>query len=60
MEFELKVIKDGKVSIKTWEGKDGKNASIRYADCFPEESVIAFRPIVHGLFIGYVQGQIIG
>jgi hypothetical protein len=60
MEFELKVIKDGKVSVETWEGIDGMNAVSRYQDTFPNDIVIAWREVVHGFFTGYIPGHIIG
>lgn len=59
-EFELKVIKGGKVSVETWEGYTGETASTSYADCFPGVTVIAFREPRYGLHIGVLPNQIIG
>lgn len=51
MEYELKVIINGKTVNRIWEGKDGLNASNRYTDCHPGHVVTAWRDIPHGLFI---------
>lgn len=48
-EFELKLANG---SVTSWHGYDGLNAAERYEDVFPEDRVIAWRPIRHGLFIG--------
>jgi hypothetical protein len=47
MEYELK-LSNGKVV--TWDGTDGLNACIRYADCFKDVTVIAWREVKTGVF----------
>ena len=59
-EFELKIVKDGKATVKTWEGYTGETASTSYQDCFPGETVIAWREPRYGLHIGVLPNQIIG
>lgn len=49
MEFELRLL-GGKVV--RWEGTSGQDAARRYVDTHREASVIAWRPIRYGLFIG--------
>jgi hypothetical protein len=46
-EYELKLAEGGKV---VWEGTDGINAARRYVDC-KGGTVIAWRPITHGVFL---------
>lgn len=47
--FDLK-LQDGRVV--TWNGSDGEDASMRYAESNREATVIAWRWPRHGLFIG--------
>lgn len=47
--FELKLA-TGKVV--TWEGRDGEEAALRYADAHRDSTVVAWRHIRHGLFFG--------
>lgn len=49
MIFELK-LSTGKVV--TWEGVSGEDAALRYADFHREATVVAWRHIQHGLFVG--------
>ena len=49
MTFELKLA-SGKVV--TWEGESGEDAAFRYADCHRDVTVVAWRHVRHGLFIG--------
>ena len=59
MEFELKVITpEKKNKVVTWDGKDGVDAANRYADCFHGHTVVSWRAISHGLFIGGIQNII--
>jgi hypothetical protein len=53
-EFELLLLGDEKspTEIVRWSGKDGEDAARRYVDCHRDASVIAWREIAHGLFIG--------
>lgn len=60
MEYELRVIINGKPQTKIWEGKNGLNACQRYSDCHPENVVTAWRDIPHGLYILGNAIQIIG
>jgi hypothetical protein len=52
--FEL-LLRGGKVV--RWEGVTGEDAARRYVDCHRETAVIAWREIVHGLFIGAPRGS---
>lgn len=53
MEYELKIITpEGKNKTITWEGKDGMEACIRYADAFRGSAVVAWRDVRHGIFPG--------
>ena len=47
-EFELKLA-SGKVV--TWTGETGEDAAYRYTDCFQGTTVVAGRPIRHGIFL---------
>ena len=47
-EYELK-LSNGK--IVEWVGTSGENAAMRYADCNKDITVIAFRPVTHGIFL---------
>lgn len=47
--YELKLA-TGKVV--QWDGKDGINAAERYVDCHRAATVVAWREIRHGLFVG--------
>lgn len=49
MEFELK-LQGGKVV--TWEGRDGEDASVRYAYAHRDQTVVAWRHVRFGLFLG--------
>jgi len=41
MEYELRVKINGKVAVKTWDGKDGLDATKRYQDAHPDHVIIA-------------------
>ena len=60
MEYELKVIIDGKSKTVTWEGKDGLNACERYADANRGHTVIAWQEVPVGIFLVGNTSQIIG
>ena len=49
MTFELKLA-SGKVV--TWEGSSGEDAALRYVDMYQGATVVAWRHVRHGLFIG--------
>ena len=49
MTYELKLA-TGKVV--TWEGESGEDAALRYVDMHQDATVIAWRHVRHGLFIG--------
>lgn len=49
MTFELK-LSTGRVV--TWEGGSGEDAALRFVDSHPEATVIAWRHVQHGLFVG--------
>jgi len=51
--FRLKLA-SGKVV--EWEGEDGEDAARRYVDVFQDATVVAHKPIRHGLF-QYGRGQ---
>lgn len=56
MYFELLLQKHPRPSstkgVVSWEGQDGPDAAKRYAETHPGETVIAWRPERHGVFIG--------
>ena len=47
--FELLL---GGGAVVRWEGVTGEDAARRYVDCYRSAVVVAWREIVHGLFIG--------
>jgi hypothetical protein len=47
--YELKLASG---AVVTWNGASETDAAKRYADCHRDATVIATRPIRHGLFIG--------
>ena len=47
--YELKLATG---EVVTWEGSSEIDAAERYVDCHRDASVIATRPIRHGLFVG--------
>jgi hypothetical protein len=54
MTYELLLqSRDGKPGkVVKWDGTDGTNAAERYVDMFRTESVVAWREVRHGLFVG--------
>ena len=53
MEYELKIITaTRKRKWVTWDGSDGLKACASYADAHREATVLAWRHVRHGLFIG--------
>ncbi len=59
-EYQLKVVINGKPSLKTWVGKDGLDACKRYQDYFKDHTVIAWRELPYGVYEGIDARQIIG
>lgn len=49
MTYELKLATG---QVVTWEGASGEDAARRYVDVYRDATVIAWRHVRHGLFIG--------
>ncbi len=58
-EYQLKVVINGKPSLKTWVGKDGSAACKRYTDCHPDHTITAWREMPYGVYAGVDVRQII-
>ena len=59
-EYQLKVIVNGKPTLKTWVGKDGLDAVKRYRDMYPDHTIVAWREIPYCVVEGVDARQIIG